>query len=272
VVYQYEEMLKIDKPLSILLVEDEPTECTSIIEYIETTNDVRLVQTTNNAEKALEHTVDYLPDVIILDLELHKGGGNGIVFLTALNEKNLTRIPYILVTTNNISSVTHNQVRWLGVDFIMLKSQDDYSAESVIEFLRTQKKAIQVSRKRKQESGESDKASPIEKKRRLETQVATEMELIGISPKAKGLQYLIYAIMLIIDGQPQGIIDIIAGKYGQNPPAVERAMQNAINRAWKTNDIEELRMYYTARIRSDKGVPTLTEFVHYYANKIKLLR
>ena len=230
------------------------------------------MQVTNNAEKALAHTIDYLPDVIILDLELHKGGGNGIDFLAALNKKKLTRIPYILVTTNNISSVTHKQARWLGADFIIVKSQGDYSAGSVIEFLRVQKGVIQDSRKRGQELGESDDASPAEKKRRLETQVATEMELIGISPKAKGLQYLIDAIMLIIDGQTQGIIDIVAGKYGQNPPAVERAMQNAINRAWKTYDIEELRMYYTARIRSDKGVPTLTEFIYYYANKIKQIK
>lgn len=255
-----------EKPLSILLVEDEPAECTAIIEYIETTEDVRLVQVTNNAEKALEHTVDYLPDVIVLDLELHKGGGNGISFLAALKKKKLTRTPYILVTTNNISTVIHKQIRGSGVDFIMLKSQDDYSAEIMIEFLRTQKGTIQGSQKKGQES---DEVSPAEKKRRLETRVATEMELIGISPKVKGLLYLIDAIMLIIDGQTHGIIDTIAGKHAQNPPAVERAMQNAINRTWKTYDIEELRKYYTARVRSDKGVPTLTEFLHYYANKIK---
>ena len=46
-------------------------------------------------------------------------------------------------------------------------------------------------------------------------------------------------------------------------------MQNAINRTWYTSDTEDLLKYYTARIRSDKGVPTLMEFISYYANKIR---
>ena len=46
-------------------------------------------------------------------------------------------------------------------------------------------------------------------------------------------------------------------------------MQNAINSAWRHTDIEDLLKYYTARIHSDKAVPTTMEFVYYYANKIK---
>ena len=57
--------------------------------------------------------------------------------------------------------------------------------------------------------------------------------------------------------------------YKKSDASVERAMQNAINRAWRHSDIEELLAHYTARIRSEKGVPTTLEFVFYYANKIK---
>ena len=46
-------------------------------------------------------------------------------------------------------------------------------------------------------------------------------------------------------------------------------MQNAINAAWKHTDIDELLTHYTAKIRSSKGSPTVTEFISYYANKIK---
>jgi len=261
-----------DKPLSILLVEDEPMECTAMVEYIESTEDVRLVQVTNNANKALEHVVDYLPDAIILDLELHKGGGNGIIFLKALKKAPPKIFPYILVTTNNISSITHKQIRQLGVDFIMLKSQDDYSAENVIEFLRAFKGTIQASRKKNQEEDKYEEVPPAERKRRIEIQITTEMDLIGISPGVKGRRYLIDAIILIVDEldeQTQDITATIAERYSKSTPSVERAMQNAISNAWKHSDIEDLKRYYTARIRSDKGVPTLTEFMHYYANKIK---
>ena len=50
---------------------------------------------------------------------------------------------------------------------------------------------------------------------------------------------------------------------------VVRAMQNAINRAWNGGDPEELARMYTAHVHSDKGVPTVNEFIYYYAQKIK---
>ena len=45
-------------------------------------------------------------------------------------------------------------------------------------------------------------------------------------------------------------------------------MQNAIKSAWRTNDIDDLLTYYTAKINPNRGVPTLTEFIYYYANQI----
>ena len=51
--------------------------------------------------------------------------------------------------------------------------------------------------------------------------------------------------------------------------SVERAMQNAIDRTWKTTDINVLLKHYTAKINPDRGAPTITEFIHYYAQQIK---
>ena len=56
--------------------------------------------------------------------------------------------------------------------------------------------------------------------------------------------------------------------YQKSEKSIERAMQNAIKRAWDTNDIDTLLRHYTAYIRPDKGFPTLMEFICYYANKI----
>lgn len=67
----------------------------------------------------------------------------------------------------------------------------------------------------------------------------------------------------------QNINTVIAQKYGKTDASVERAMQNAINRAWRTGNVEELLFYYTARINPSRGVPTITEFISYYANKLK---
>ena len=46
-------------------------------------------------------------------------------------------------------------------------------------------------------------------------------------------------------------------------------MQNSINRAWSNQNPEELCKHYTAVINYERGVPTLTEFIYYYAAKLK---
>jgi len=259
----------LEKQLTVLLVEDDQEECMTFTGLIDSMEDISLIGVTNNDTKALEYVKDHLPDVVILDLELHKGKGTGIAFLEELNKMQMKSPPYILVTTHNISRVTHERVRQEGADFIMVKSQEDYSASNAIEFLRSLKKTIQESRRKKQIGNGSNEASPHDLRKRQEVRVITEIDLIGISPKALGRSYLIDAIMYRIEGQP-GQISIIADKNKKTEASVERAMQNAINRAWSTMHPDDLLTHYTSRIHSEKGVPTVTEFICHYANKMKV--
>lgn len=120
-----------------------------------------------------------LPDVVILDIELHHGAGNGITFLTKPNALNLTARPYVLITTNNSNSVTYESARTLGADFIMSKHKPDYSAQYVVEFIRM----IQ------------------------------------------------HAILLIIKDSSANMYRELAEMYKKSDASVERAMQNATNRA-----------------------------------------
>ena len=257
-----------DKTLDILLIEDDQDECKAFMRVTDPIDDVRLIGVTNNENKALEYTKDHLPDAIILDLELHNGSGSGISFLSSLNKMRLKFVPYILVTTHNISRITHKQARQLGADYIMVKSQEDYSVKNVIDFLRSLKNILHDSRQKLMDKGYLTDDTPDIIKKRLETRVTTEIDLIGISPKAIGRSYLIDAIILKTEGQSHQIAEI-ARKYSKTDASVERAMQNAINKAWSTMQPDDLIQHYTARIRSDKGVPTLMEFIYHYANKLK---
>jgi len=151
----------------------------------------------------------------------------------------------------------------------MVKSQDGYSTESVIEFLLSHKKVIHEIQRKNRNKDEAAEESPFDLKKRHEVRVATEIDMIGISPKAVGRGYLIDAIMYRIEGQ-SGQFTVIAKKYGKTEASVERAMQNAINRAWSTMQPDDLLALYTSRIHSEKGVPTVTEFVCHYANKMKV--
>jgi two-component system response regulator (stage 0 sporulation protein A) len=258
-----------ERPLTVLLVEDDEDECREFKQYIDSIDYANLIGITNNDYKALEYVKDNLPDVVVMDLELHKGRGNGVSILSGLNEMRIKPPPYVMVTTYNISRITHEQVRQLGTDFIMVKSKEDYCAENVIEFLGTLKNTIQDYRYKICEKGEISEISPCELKRRQEARVIAEVDRIGISPKAIGRGYLIDSIMCRIDDQYSQVTEI-AQKYGKTDASVERAMQNAINKAWIITQPDELQKNYTACIHSEKGVPTVTEFICHYANKIKV--
>ena len=258
-----------EKPLTVLLVDDDLDECFVFEQMIDAMEDIRLIGITDNEDKALEYARDHMPDAVIMDLELHRGSGNGIAFLEALNEMHMKLSPYILVTTHNISRITHDRVRQLGADFIMVKSQKDYSIWNVIEFLQSLKKTIHDIRKTTQETVKFNEEPLFRIRRRQETRAAAEIDRIGISPKALGRGYLIEAIMFRIEGKSNQVILEVARGYKKTESSVERAMQNAINKAWSTVYPEDLSKYYTARICSEKGVPTVMEFICYYADRIK---
>lgn len=275
------------EPMKILLLEDDPQDCREIENYVAAQEDVTLVGCTGDAGMALELVPQKCPDAIIIDLELHQGSGNGLQFLKDLKQLRLSYHPYLLVTTNNSSRTTHEAVRAFGADFIITKYESDYSAQYVIEFLRMMSEIIEARNANPNqvhatpsayadtmhETGtfhvQSATSAPESSgKRSLMQVIYEEMNLIGISPKTVGYKYLADAILIKTQDPNANIYAVLGPRYQKTDTSIERAMQNAINRAWRTSDPEDLLTYYTARIRSDRGVPTIMEFIYYYATKL----
>lgn len=257
-----------DRKLSILLVEDDEGACEAIRQYIDELDDVSLVGVANNSDKALECVRDCLPEAVILDLELHQGSGNGLLFLNELKQLDLAFSPFILITTNNSSSVIYEYARQSGADFIMAKHQGDYSEKKVVDFLRIIKNTIRSKISTKVPEHNTTE-SPEQKSKRIAKRISLEFDYIGISPKCVGYKYLSEAIQLVIKEPTNKLCAVIGAKFGKTDSSVERAMQNAIDKAWRTSNIDDLLRHFTAKISPDKGKPTITEFVYYYANKIK---
>jgi len=255
--------------LEILIVEDEISICKEFDEQISDTEDMLLIGTTNDADTATEYIKDYEPDVVILDLELHHGSGNGLTVLHSLQGLNLSRKPYILITTNNSSHTTFEIARTLGADFIMSKHQSNYCTKAVLDFLRMIMPTIKSSHHLHSTIKDNTTETKEQYTRRIRRHIMTELNHVGINPKSIGYTYLTDAIMTMHSSPSQNVCTTIADKYHKSEASVERAMQNAINRAWKVNDINELLQHYTAKISSSKGNPTLTEFICYYSNKLR---
>lgn len=251
--------------LTILLVEDDKFACNEIESYIDQLDDVSLVGITDDSNTALDLVKYHVPDAIILDLELHEGGGNGLFFLSKLHDMGLEKLPYVLITTQNTSNVTLEAARQLGADFIITKYEKDYSAQKPVELLRMMRNAIQ----RHSAPNTTPTITPAEQNRKLTIRIHRELDAVGINPKAIGYEYLTEAIIIATKGNVPNLARQIALKYSKTQASVERAMQNAINRAWSSGNPDDLARNYTAVINYERGVPTLTEFVYHYASKFR---
>ncbi|MGN1301757.1 MAG: response regulator, partial [Clostridia bacterium] len=121
-----------NKPMTILLIEDDELECQKFKSYIETVDNVKIIGTTNSSDEGLEYFKTYLPEAIVLDIELHKGQGSGIEFIDNAKKFMTDFKPIIVVTTNASSSILYDKLHEEGVDLIFYKKQTDYSPKLII--------------------------------------------------------------------------------------------------------------------------------------------
>lgn len=255
-----------DKILSILIIEDDAAACKELKECIEQYEELKLAAITGNAHDALTLVRSHIPNIILLDLELHRGGGNGLLFLNELSKMHLDHPPYILITTHNMSDVTLEQARELGADFTLTKYEEGYSAKYVIDYIMLMRNAI---RKKNASISPLPEMTPAQAEQLTITRIQRELDLIGVSTKLVGYNYLVDSILLTIQGHVGNLARILAPKYEKSEKSIERAMQSAIKQTWQSSDIDDLLTFYTAKVRAERGCPTLMEFVSYYAMRIK---
>lgn len=255
-----------NKPMKLLLIEDDENECNIYKNISKTRRDIEFIGITGSDIEGLSYVKQYNPEGIILDLELNKGTGTGFNFIEGLQQLDLEVIPKIVITTNICSDSVYDFLHQNGVEFIFYKKQNNYSEENVINtilLIRGYKDKIINQSKEEIEHSTNNVSNMISK----------ELNLIGISTHLQGRKYLHDSILYIIENQSKDqkitVVQYLVGKYKKSNSTISRAMQNAILHAWRISALEDLNTYYTAKINYETGVPTPTEFIYYYADKIK---
>ena len=257
--------------MKILILEDDVNECNKYKNLIESKTDFKLIGVTNSSKEAIRLVKNYKPDGIILDLELNSGEGSGLEFLESIKNLKINKMPKIVVTTNIYSDSVYNFLHKNKVDFVFYKNQVNYSHESVLNTLLLLNE-YETPSIEKMVKNENDDDKELEHKK-IEDLINKELDLIGISSHLKGRKYLFDSIQFIIENsesnESSSIIQFLVGKYKRSNSTISRAMQNAILHAWRISSLEDLSVLYTARINYETGVPTPTEFIYYYCDKIK---
>lgn len=257
------------KPMPVLLIEDDVGVCVNFKDCANRRSDISFVGMTDSCEEGIKLVKAHLPEGVILDLQLVKGYGSGFQFLEMLNKTELAFRPIVVVTTSNQSQIVYNLIENLGADWFFSKSQRGYSEDFVIDTLLTLRKSLHTI----QQGGASDRQaveSPEERKNRIYSRIDAELNLIGIKLSLKGWAYLREAIYIQLNKEKGGCsaIDQVAINNRHTYTSTCKVMQTAINNAWDNMSIEDLQRHYTARVSVKTGVPSPSEFIWYYANKI----
>jgi DNA-binding NarL/FixJ family response regulator len=264
--------MKQDKPMPILLVEDDAAECRRFKDCAAGQTDVNLIGATGSSDDALRIVKNRLPECVILDLELSKGEGTGLQFLAELQKTTLTLRPIVVVTTNIQSEVMSDHVHGMGVAFVFSKKQPGYSPELVINTLLSLRKALPSAQKGDIHRDLQTIESPEELRTRIIERIDAELNDIGISIRLKGRHYLREAIYLLVNiekNQSTAVLYQVADQNRVNYNSVIRAIQTVIENAWESSDIETLKEKCPVHIDINTGIPAPTEFIHYYAERIR---
>ena len=262
--------LKLSKPMKILIVEDDINDCNNFINCIKKRDDFELVGVTDSDIDALKYVKSKHPEGIVLDLELNNsksGNTDSLEFLSNLKKLNLNYEPIVIVTTHVYSKRTYEILHREGVDLILYKDHPKYSCDNVLNnFLKFRDVPLETENKSIVEEIEDNES-------RISDLINHELDLIGVTAKLKGRKYIHDAILYLIQNENSDInvIQYLTKIHKKSGTTITNGIQNAIIHAWRVSSIDDLEIYYTAKVNYETGVPTPMEFIYYYVDKIKKL-
>ena len=256
------------KPMKILIIEDDINDCNNFINCVKSRKDVEIVALTDSDVEGLKYVKLKHPEGIVLDLELNNsttGNTDSLEFLSNIKKLNLNYQPIIIVTTHVNSKRTYDILHRNGVDLILYKDHPNYSSDYVLN------KFLHLRQLQPQHTVNTLKEELEESENRISDCIYHELDLVGVSAKLKGRQYIHDAILYLIQNPDSNInvIQHLTKIYKKSGNTITNGIQNSIIHAWRVSSIDDLSMYYTARVNYETGIPTPMEFIYYYVDKIK---
>lgn len=256
------------KPMKILIIEDDLTDCNNFIDCIKKRKDIELVGITDSDIDGLKYVKTKCPEGIVLDLELNNstsGNTDSLEFLSNLKKLKLNYEPIIIVTTHVNSKRTYDILHRNGVDLILYKDHPKYSCNHVLnQFINFRKTATES-------TSRSIEEIFIDNEKKISYLIDCELDFVGVTSKLKGRAYIHDAIFYLIQNEnsDQNVIQYLTKIHKKSETTITNGIKNAIVYAWRVSAVDDLLKYYTARVNPETGVPTTMEFLYYYRDKIK---
>ncbi|MDO0822940.1 sporulation transcription factor Spo0A [Desulfosporosinus nitroreducens] len=278
------------RPIRVLLADDNREFVEVVKEYIERQEDMSLVGVAYHGNEALELISREEPHVVLLDIIMPHLDGLGV--LEKLQNAPL-RPKIIILTAFGQESMTQRAVS-LGANYYILKPfdldilgkrirqlQDDFSSSvNIASNSSTVSNRNSVSNANSNSNSNSNSQistgilPPTSKN--LEVEVTRMIHQMGVPAHVKGYQYLRDAIVNVVSdvsllgAVTKELYPMIAVKYQTTPSRVERAIRHAIELAWDRGNVDFMNRFFGYTINVDRGKPTNSEFVAMVADKLRM--
>ncbi|HZF24718.1 MAG TPA: response regulator [Steroidobacteraceae bacterium] len=118
--------------LRILIVEDSPIVAERLRESLREMRAIRIIDTIDRENKAIEAIERGGVDVVVLDLRLNRGTGFGVLRALSNHEER----PIVIIFTNYDLPEYRRQALALGADYFLDKARDFERLPQLIETLR----------------------------------------------------------------------------------------------------------------------------------------
>jgi len=268
------------RPIRVLLADDNREFVEIIKEFIERQEDMSLVGVAYHGNEALELIYREEPHVVILDIIMPHLDGLGVL------EKlqNASQRPRIIILTAfGQESMTQRAVN-LGADYYLLKPFDLDTLGKRIRQLQDgfSDTSNQASFANLVTHGDNTSNAQISNgvvaptSKNLEVEVTRMIHQMGVPAHVKGYQYLRDAIVNVVvnisllGAVTKELYPMIAVKYHTTPSRVERAIRHAIELAWDRGNVDYMNRFFGYTINIDRGKPTNSEFIAMVADKLRM--
>lgn len=241
-----------ENKINICIIDDNIDICNILTEYFENIKDINVCSVSHDGENGLDSIIKYNPDIVLLDLIMPKL--DGIYVLKQLKQLSL-KAKVIMITAINHDPIAKEAFN-LGSCYYMLKPFKLSILEERIRSIYNFHKIDNIS-------------NQMQKPISLETKVIKTVIDIGIPTNILGYQYIVDAIMMLMNSSTplliKDIYQIIADKNITTVACVESAMRNAILQAAKQNREDFIKMFSENNKR-----PTNSQFITKISQSIKV--
>ena len=250
-------------PIRILITDDNDEIRAALRTYLNSQEDMTVVDEADNGLDALRILNEKQVDVLLLDIIMPQLDGYGVMEqLQTLPAENRPRV--IALTALSREDFIHRAMR-LGADYYMVKPADLAAIAARVRDAARQNDIVST-----------DPLPFPTAARSIDDRLSNIFLSLGIPAHIKGYQFLREAVKLVLDN-PDSINRItkelypaIARRFGTSASKVERAIRHAIEVGWSRGLVESLNRAFGCRVATPEDKPTNGEFIALIADKLAL--